>query len=499
MKRYLQTGGVLLLGLFLAQVIATIQVYSSNLHLHATLVSVIKAGYFPIPNEQFMSNLRELVPAVLGGIFFTLSVGAGLTFISIAAALFWVHVLQQTKALLIAYLILWIGAVFMLNLRGFCPFVTLYFLIIPPVVFLVTVKWTSLRIPEMSLVTRIIHVIPPFLLAILWATQTNVNLFLEFRDNLLLSNSWGTKINNFYYANTLYPAEAFKSLDQKILKTADLSQIKKEPVARALERALVGYDYLNVGENGDVDLKIQENGNQFIFVNRGKIVLRAPLQPFLAETEKVLKVFSLKSDRYSIFRQFTLFCLLLGFPLTIYVVLHALFSLLAYSFLRFRLSCIIASIICFLLGLSMWVAFVELKGERIAGKDLPTALESEDWRKRVSALKTIERNGIEISDFPNYKRFIMSAHLPERFWFVGALGVSRRPDTYKMIFPFLDDPQPNVERMALHALGQRGNSVAIPEIKKRIETSDNWFVQWYAYKALRALGWKQVKESKQKP
>ena len=136
MKRYLQTGGVLLLGLLLAQIIATIQVYISNLHLHATLVSVIEAGYFPIPNEQFMHNLRELVPAILGGLFFTLSVGAGLTFISIAAALFWVHFLQQTKNLLVPYLILWIGAILTLNYRGFCPMVTLYFLIIPPVFFL---------------------------------------------------------------------------------------------------------------------------------------------------------------------------------------------------------------------------------------------------------------------------------------------------------------------------------------------------------------------------
>jgi hypothetical protein len=496
MKRYLQTGGVLFLGLFLAQVIATIQVYISNLHLHATLVSVIDAGYFPIPSEQFMPNLLELGPAILGGLFFTLSVGAGLTFISIAAALFWVHLIQQTKIFLITYLILWIGAIFMLNLRGFCPMVTLYFLVIPPVVFLVTVKWAALRIPEMALITRVIHIIPPFLLAIFWATQTSGNLFLEFRDNLLLANSWGTKVNNFYYANTLYPAEAFKSLEQKILKTADLGQIKKEPVVRALERALVNYDYLNVGGSREVDLKVLEDGNKFLFINRGKIILRASLQDFLTETEKVLKVISLKSDRYAFFRQFTFFCLLLGLPLTIYVVLHALFSLLAYTFLSFRLSSVIACIICFILGMSMWIAFVELKGERIDGKELQAALESEDWRRRTSALKTIVHNTIEISDFKNYQRFMTGSHISERFWFVGALGVSRPPETYKMIFTFLDDPHPNVERMALHALGQRGNRAAIPEIKKRIELSDHWFAQWYAYKALRALGWKQVKESK---
>ncbi len=495
MKRYLQTVGVLFLGLFVAQVIATIQVYSSNVHLHATLVAIKEAGYFPIPNEVFMPNLRELGPAILGGLFFTLSVGAGLTFISMAAALFWVHLLRRNKISLIPYLILWIGAIFIFNYRGFCPMVTLYFLIIPPVIFIVTMKWTSLHLAQMSRLTRIIHIIPPFLLALLWATQTNGPLFLEFRDNLLLSNSWGTKINDFYYANTLYPAEVFKSLDQKILKTADLGQIGKKPVARALERVLINYDYLNVDANRGVDLKILEDGNNFFFVNRGKTILRTSLQDFLSDPGKVLKDFSLRSDRYGFFRQFTLFSLLLGLPLTMYVVLHALFSMLIYPFLSFRISSIIASIVCFLFGMSLWVAFVELRGERIDGKELPAALESEDWRKRISALKTIVHNRMEISDFPNHQRFMTSSHLPERFWFVGALGVSRRPETHKEILPFLDDAHPNVERMALHALGQRGDSVAIPEIKKRIETSDHWFSQWYAYKALRALGGKQVKES----
>jgi hypothetical protein len=305
----------------------------------------------------------------------------------------------------------------------------------------------------------------------------------------------GTKINNFYYANTLYAAEAFKSLDQKILKTADLERIKKEPVARAMERALVNYDYLNVGGNGGVDLTILEDGNKFLFMNRGKTILRVSLKDFLSETENVLKVFSVKSDRYSFFRQFTFFCLLLGLPLTTYVVLHALFCLLTYPFVGIKISSMIASIVCFLIGMSLWVAFVELRGERIGGKELPAALESEDWRKRISALKTIVHNKIEISDFPKYQHFKSSSHVPERFWLVGALGVSRRPETHKEIIPFLDDPHPNVERMALHALGQRGDKVAIPEIKKRIEISDHWFSQWYAYKALRALGWKQVKNS----
>jgi HEAT repeat protein len=87
----------------------------------------------------------------------------------------------------------------------------------------------------------------------------------------------------------------------------------------------------------------------------------------------------------------------------------------------------------------------------------------------------------------------MSPHIPERYWLVKALGVSRQPETYKDLMRFVDDPHPNVVRMAFDSLGQRGDTSAINVIMKRIETSDHWYEQWYAYKALRKLGWKQAK------
>jgi hypothetical protein len=47
--------------------------------------------------------------------------------------------------------------------------------------------------------------------------------------------------------------------------------------------------------------------------------------------------------------------------------------------------------------------------------------------------------------------------------------------------------------MAFHGLGRRGDSRGVSEILTRIKTSDHWYNQWYAYKALRGLGWKQRK------
>jgi len=57
-------------------------------------------------------------------------------------------------------------------------------------------------------VNRMVNLIPVVLLAALWTTQMDKYLFLDIRDHLLLSNSIGRKVNNFYYNYTLYPAEA---------------------------------------------------------------------------------------------------------------------------------------------------------------------------------------------------------------------------------------------------------------------------------------------------
>ena len=55
----------------------------------------------------------------------------------------------------------------------------------------------------------------------------------------------------------------------------------------------------------------------------------------------------------------------------------------------------------------------------------------------------------------------------------------------------LDDPQINVRCMAFQSLGLRGDPAAVPTIIEGIRSSRDWYVQWYAYRALKHLGWNQ--------
>jgi len=491
MKRWYYPALALLLGLFTAQVIATTQVSLSNTELYHTLLTIKDAGYFPIPNERTMPRLREFGPAFFGGLFFTLSVGAGLSLLALAAAWIWDRLLHRKISLLILYVILALGFLLVVNYQGLCPMVTLYFLVIPPVVFVVTLRWMPPRAKKKVWLNRMVHAVPVCLLAILWTPQMDSHLFLELRDKLLLSNPVGIKINDFYYDYTLYPAEVFKSLDQKMLKTCNLEGIQKKPVALALERELRNRDYLNVGGVGDVDLRIVEAADNLVFENRGRTILRTTLKDFLSGPGTVLKGFSLRSDRYAFFRQFTFFSLLIGFPITLYIFLYTLLRLALGSFLDLKISSATASVLCFLAGTSLLVILHLSRGGAIEVRDLGEALESESWRKRITALKLIEQKGLEVGNFQAYQRLLRSPHIPERYWLVRALGVSRQSETYEELTDFLDDPHPNVVSVGFYALGQRGETRAIKEILTKIETSNDWYNQWHAYKALRTLGWKQ--------
>ena len=287
----------------------------------------------------------------------------------------------------------------------------------------------------------------------------------------------------------------FKSLDQKLLKTCTLQDLKERPLHVRLESELLDRDYLPVATADAVDLEVVQDNGVLDFNHGGKKILQIPLADFLSNPGSVLEEFSVKSDKYSFFRQFTFLSLVMGLPLALYLLLHALIRFLCSFFLDGKTGSLAATILCLIVGLSILIPFHHMRGTDIELKDVPQALASKSWQEQVAALKIVERKRLEISSFRPYQKLLESPHIAVRYWLVRALAVSRRPETYRDLLAFLDDPHPNVVSMTFYALGQRGDRQAINEILTRIKTSDHWYNQWYAYKALRALGWKQKKSS----
>jgi hypothetical protein len=492
MDRFPYIGKTLLIGLISAQILSTLQVYLSNLALYRTMSVIQDHGYLSVPNPNIIQSLPNLCPAFFGGGFFTFTTGAGISILSFVVVWIWDRIFGRHGFALFMILLAWVGCIGALNLKGFCLTTTLYFLVIPIVVSLPILKWMPRNSHQKDWFIQGLHLMPIFFLGLLWLLPIKGDFYLAVRDNLLLTNSLGIKINDLYYEYTLYPAEVIKSLDQKTIKMVTLEGVKNKPLSALLEQELLKHNYLKVKNTALVDLKVFEKNDILIFENCGRQFYETLADSRGVEVQKVLARLSVETDCMYFFRLFTSFSLVIGFPLVVYALLFSLIRFVGCFFLDLKIASITASILCFLIGLALLMPPHFSRGARVEGKDLAEAIESDRWQIRVAALKIVENNHMEIGNFASYRRLLSSPFVIERYRLVRALSVSRQDNTLKDLLYFMDDPNPTVRSMAFYALGQRGNTGVIHEIIKRIKTSDHWYSQLYAYHALMRLGWRQT-------
>ena len=290
-KTHLYPAIVILAGLVTAQVIATFQVFFANQSLYHTLNAIGTAGYVTIPNDQTMGRLQELSAAPGGGLFLTLSVGAGISVLSFVAAWLWDRVCRGKTFLLVPLLLLWAGLAVGVNWNGFSLFTTLYFLLIPLAVFSAALALMPRGNRKQLRRNGLLRIIPIIVLGVLWAPQMEKGLFINIRDYLLLSNPVGERIVDFYYQYTLYPAQVLKPLDRKLLKTCSLNTIMGGPQKTELHNALLTHDWIETENKADVDLVLSHSGNTLILDNEDGIALEIPGNEFLFRPRSRLKRF----------------------------------------------------------------------------------------------------------------------------------------------------------------------------------------------------------------
>jgi hypothetical protein len=483
--------GILLIGLGIAQVIAFFQVYQSNSELHRTVSTLYDVGYLAVPNLVVMNRLQEFWPAFWGGLFFTLSSGAGFSLAGMAAGWLWSGLCRRNRFVLFIFLSIWGGVLLIFNIHGFTLYPSLYCGIIAPTLFLLTTKWEAHSAPQFTGRLQWLHILSIPLLGLLWFTQFDAELFIDLRDNLLLSNYPGKKINQFYYRYTLYPAEAFKSLDQKLIRTCRLEGIQNPAIKKKLTRALLTNDYLPVQGDYRPHLQLHLEDTNLVFSDGDRTVLKIGTQQFFTRPQKAFQKYSESRDLHGAFRQFTYLSLLVGFPVLIYLFLHFGFYYLTALFWDQKSSAIIASLMCLLIGILVLVYFQSHRTGRNQIKNIDEALDSKNLSVRIAALKLIHRKKMDVVDYPSYPNLIQSTDTRERYWLAVAMAGSRSPKTYGDLLELLDDKSINVRTMALQSLSLRKNRQAISPILDKIRTSRDWYDQLYAYKALRSLGWKQ--------
>jgi len=495
MKQFICIPKILLSGLLLAQVMFLLLVYQSNLHLFDTMDIINTAGYFAIPNLKTMPALKTFATAFMGGLFFTFTLGAGLSVIAFACAWAWDRLLERKIRFLLLFLIPWWLCLIVLNIRGLIFPASAGFFLIPPVVFFLTLKWMPEKAVHDPLAGLLFRLSPIVIIAIVgFSSLSGTNIFINVRDVFLLSNPAGIAINDFYYKYTLYPARVFKTLDQKTLKTCHLENIDKKFLQNRLEDRLLRYDYLPVDHSGQVDLTIKKEDKFLVFKSRGREIFRCTIEKFISNPGSLLKNFSSETDRYGLFRQLTFISLLAGLPALVYTLAYSLIMMIFFlAGLQPKLSLILSPALILLAGLIFLAGLSRFSDNVKTNIQNPIqTLESGHLHIRIAALKTIADKHLKLTNFQHYKTILDSPHIAERYWAARAMGEDRNVKSSRDLLALLDDAHPNVVCQAFYALGQRGDKNAVPEILQRIKKSDHWYVQWYAYRALRKLKWKQT-------
>jgi hypothetical protein len=376
------------------------------------------------------------------------------------------------------------------NLLPFC-----YFLIIPAVVGLLSLRWSLVAAPRFHWRRAVIPLLPAVLLAALWSTQFNEDMFLRIRDHLLLSNPTGRAVNDFYYRYTLYAAEVFKPLHSKTLKTCFIEDTSDQQLKIRAESALTGCDVLPIASLVPADMIVGWDEDEMIFKASHAPTVRILRKAFFSNPDQTLAQVSLHWDKNSFLRTTVFFSLLLGFPVVLYCLTLSLFNWMLGFFLKPGTAQTGAAMVCLLIGSALFFPLWQARVPASLLANVNSALASDKWQVRVAALRRIANRRMEVADSPNYRNLIASPHIAERYWLAQALALSRRNDTYPDLIQLLDDPHPNVVCQAYYGLGQRGNRSAVGRILEKIQTSEHWYSQWYGYRALKALGWIQTRST----
>jgi hypothetical protein len=480
----------LLLGMGLAQVIATLQVYASNRRLFSQMAAVAAAGFMPVPNQVVMPALLRLETAFWGGLLFALTVGAGLAFLSMAAAGLWPGWASRPRWAAAVPAALLAGLLILMNSHGIEPWVSLYFITIPPAVFGMTRRFLGRVDRPPNGWFWVWRGLPLAVLALAWATQYDRSLFIDLRDHLLMSNAAGRQVSSFYYRYTLYPAEAFKPLDQKQIRTVAWPDADARHAD--IRRELIRHDYLPVGAEADADLGLRVEGDRMLFTRNGGTVLETTTARFFSDPRGLLSEISARTDRWSPFRAFTFYGVLLAFPMALYVLLFAGLRLVFGFIVGKKQADVLSAAACLLIGLGILAHFHFSRHGLPHPGELAAKLDSADWQARVSALKEIRERKLDVCAYPGYTSILRSPYPQERYWLALALAASPSPTASADLAHLLDDPNINVRTQAFEALAQRKDRSTAGQIQRRLKTSQDWYDQLYAYRALRALGWNQT-------
>lgn len=479
----------LLAGLSLAQAVAFLQVHLSNRELLAGLEAAAGAGYLPVPNRNLFAELASWRSAFHGGLFFTLSAGAALALGGAFAGAF----AAAWRVRLSPFLFAWAGLILFLNAAGVTLFPTLYALLVPPVSFALARRGFREGGRAAWREVFLTRLLPIAVLALCWVSQYDRGLFTAIRDRLLLSNPVGQAVHDYYYRWTLYPAEAFKSPAQKQIRTAWLRLDPAAAEGAALAAALAACDVLPLPGPEGALFEAEAAAGRLRFLRAGRLLAETTVGSFLERPEPVLEEAFRAADRLHPFRRFVFLAVLAGFPIALYVLAHALMGLpAALVFPASRRAGRISAAACLALAGLVFAFFVAAGGEEKPTPAAAAGIAGLPPSRQAGVLGALLGRGREVTALPGWETLARSPDPRVRRLLARGLGASRSPEAPRVLEALLADPQLSVRTAAIEALALHGGPSAREALLAVLSRSHTWYDQFYAYRALRSLGWKQT-------
>ena len=486
-------------GLLFFQSISSLKIHSTNQGLVETMTAAINQGYLAVPGPKILPLLDTMKSSLAGGLFFTLTVGAFVCLLSLAAACIYLALPRMRRELGIVFFLVLSAALVTINLEDFLVFETAAMVAASATTFFVCCFFFKNHSPALSLKHLAIHGIFPLILAVLLFVlpqNKDSRIFSDFRDTFLMSNPLGMTINDFYYTHTLSPAEVFKSLDQKQIKSCHLVLDGVNEMHRPqIEQALLSRDFLILDSVKNPDLVVRAQDQNLLFYRDGKEISTMRLIDFMASPSDLIKNYSKATDSYAPYRKIVGLSLISGLPLLMYILMHGLFFAGLSLAVKGPKAPLAASVCCFAVGLACFFLLYTSTKEPVEGSNIRTLLSSPSLNQRVSALQFLAEHNLDLTFYPAALKSMESPSVLERYWFARAAHKSRDPLIFSKIIALVDDVHPNVACQAFYTLGMMGNVDSVPVIERKIVEARNWYVQWYAYKALKRLGWTQQRSA----
>lgn len=470
MNGYLKTLLKCAVALGLYHIAATFFMRSSNLFLLSKTRAITEAGFLALPNPATNPSLDSWESALCGALFFTLTSGALVLFTGLCApALHRMGFVSRRIAL-------GLHAAFLVScslLIGMAP-QTVPLLLGATGAYLVLLP-SGAPMTDLRLKPLLFHALIPALLALCIAGTHLMlprGLFSGFRDAFLFDNPAGNAVRHFYYTYTLFPAEAFKRLEQKSQVTVSVTG----GITPAIKADLSRLGHIPVPK-GSSDYTLSAS-DQRVTLSRQSTDQTVDSKAFHASPATVFKQLSKRTDPFGPLRRLTWYALFTAFPLLFYLLFHTAGTLGARVFLPMPLAARIATV-----GITASAAFFVIL--LAVGLSLPKSTQT-----TLAALSNARGKDASATDVIAQA----AAHESALVRYRAALATPRiqHPRLKRDILTRLSqDQDTNVVCQALGAMGKTRDRRYITLIEEAVRTRPEWYVQWYGYRAMRRLGWQQ--------